>query len=910
VNDAPVALNDLIGSSSTPSPVATTLYGGVESQRFSEVAYGLGQLFVAGQVTSGATAQEALAVNFNTNLGLGWTRANPGDPGASGNSEVFNGVAVGTGTSDAVFVGGFYTQAVDGVGGKEVKADIVNINPVTGGIDWVRQAQVGSSTAVFGYTGVEAFQGVTASVEGGSTYYYAVGSGQPFSYGAMFALKYDAGGNRVAQATDPLFGGSFNPSYPSGFTAGGSYAGDVTAANGRVYVAGLSSWNHLGEAGGRPDLWTYNTGLGLINNYKDTTLNGIFHAVTTDGTNVYAVGSRTGGVAGSQDYLVEKFDANGNFLWRASFGTTGTDQLNDAVVVNGRLFVVGFSNAESGGAGNNDAVLMEINTNTGAVLSRTLYGGAGGDMANGVTTDGVNLYMVGETASFTVGGNLSGQNDGFVVKYQLGASEDAVQTIATSTLLSNDSDSEGNPLEVASVSAVSAMGATVTLSGGTVTYNPTAASALQALKAGQSATDTFTYTISDGQGGTSTATVSLNINGANDAPKSEEDKLVAIAENAGATSLNISAPTDVDGDTLTATVTGLPVSGVGTVTLASGAAVANGQVLSLADLTGLKFTPNATGGGSSGAFTYTVNDGNGGYDPALVNLAVQDVSSTFVSNTLTFSGLYAGGNTPVPTGYGGFDWSSSNSSYYGSPDLLVGGAYAINGDAAWTGWGGQYSYVTWLGGDTVNFQGAYFSDVSQTPLLQVSGYNNGSLIAQTTLSLGTTQFHALNFNGVDQLVFNSGVSGAPSRWWSMDDFTFSTGSVTHLTLSGTSGNDALVGDGGNDTLNGGAGNDLLTGGSGSDTFIYQSVNDRGVTGDVISDFSKAQGDVLKLQDLLTSVGGPHDSTAFSGGFVQFLQSGSNTLVQVDSNGGGNDFVTLATLTNQLLSQADTSNYLL
>ena len=70
------------------------------------------------------------------------------------------------------------------------------------------------------------------------------------------------------------------------------------------------------------------------------------------------------------------------------------------------------------------------------------------------------------------------------------------------------------------------------------------------------------------------------------------------------------------------------------------------------------------------------------------------------------------------------------------------------------------------------------------------------------------------------------------------------------------------------------------------------------------------GDMLDVRELLTSVGASHDSTAFGNGYLRFAQSGADTLVQIDADGGGDGFVTLATLQNALLTQADTANYVL
>ncbi|WP_299752844.1 tandem-95 repeat protein [uncultured Tateyamaria sp.] len=136
--------------------------------------------------------------------------------------------------------------------------------------------------------------------------------------------------------------------------------------------------------------------------------------------------------------------------------------------------------------------------------------------------------------------------------------EDAVALIDTATLLSNDSDVDGDTLTVTDVSPTSAHDAILTLNtDGTISYDPTGADAVQALAEGQTLTDTFTYTVGDGHGGESTATVSVVVHGANDAPvvalalsnqSSAEDEAVSFA-------LPTNAFTDVDGDALTLSAT-------------------------------------------------------------------------------------------------------------------------------------------------------------------------------------------------------------------------------------------------------------------------------------------------------------------------------------------------------------------
>ncbi len=69
-----------------------------------------------------------------------------------------------------------------------------------------------------------------------------------------------------------------------------------------------------------------------------------------------------------------------------------------------------------------------------------------------------------------------------------------------------------------------------------------------------------------------------------------------------------------------------------------------------------------------------------------------------------------------------------------------------------------------------------------------------------------------------------------------------TGNGADNLLSGLAGNDKLNGGTGRDTLIGGIGHDVLTGGKGADTFRFDNLS----SADRITDFSKAQGDLIHL----------------------------------------------------------------
>jgi hypothetical protein len=131
------------------------------------------------------------------------------------------------------------------------------------------------------------------------------------------------------------------------------------------------------------------------------------------------------------------------------------------------------------------------------------------------------------------------------------------------------------------------------------------------------------------------------------------------------------------------------------------------------------------------------------------------------------------------------------------------------------------------------------------------------------------------------------------------------------TLDGSSGDDVLIGNKYESTVFvGSEGNDILFGGFyASDTFDYNALSDRGTTGDSVSGFQKGM-DKLDLHDLLATFSGYEAPNAFTGGFLQFAQSGSDTLVQVDSDGGADGFVTLLSLSSVSLNSSDTGDFIL
>ena len=78
------------------------------------------------------------------------------------------------------------------------------------------------------------------------------------------------------------------------------------------------------------------------------------------------------------------------------------------------------------------------------------------------------------------------------------------------TVTGNDLDPDVNDrLTVTDVSPTSQLGATVTLVGGRIVYDPCAVNSLNTLAAGQRLSDYFTYTTADSQGATSSAEIEV-----------------------------------------------------------------------------------------------------------------------------------------------------------------------------------------------------------------------------------------------------------------------------------------------------------------------------------------------------------------------------------------------------------------
>jgi VCBS repeat-containing protein len=258
----------------------------------------------------------------------------------------------------------------------------------------------------------------------------------------------------------------------------------------------------------------------------------------------------------------------------------------------------------------------KVSYDAGAIFADLDNGETATDSFTYTITDG-NGHVSTATATVTITGVTQNQAP-VAADDTFGLNEDAGATDVTASLLSNDSDPDGDAFQVTAVQGVSDKGAIVTLGpDGQVSYD--AGKIFIDLEEGEKATDSFTYTITDSKGLTATATATVIISGIspqNSAPVAVND-LLALAEDAGRTDLTaliLANDTDADGQKL-------QVTNVQAIT-AKGAAVAvdsEGKVLYDA---GAIFSDLKTGQTATDTFTYTVTDPDGATSTATVTLKI------------------------------------------------------------------------------------------------------------------------------------------------------------------------------------------------------------------------------------------------------------------------------------------------
>jgi outer membrane protein OmpA-like peptidoglycan-associated protein len=175
-------------------------------------------------------------------------------------------------------------------------------------------------------------------------------------------------------------------------------------------------------------------------------------------------------------------------------------------------------------------------------------------------------------------------------------------------VLANDSDPDGDPLTIVSVTQPA--NGQVSISGNVLLYTPAA---------GFVGTDNFSYTIDDGFGGQASANVTVNVLSPNQPP--EANDVFASTVRTQPVDIDVLAnDSDPDGDPLT---------------IVSFTQPANGSVSQVNGL--LRYQPDPLFYGED-SFSYTISDGRGGEDTANVVVEVQFANQAPVANPDSASG--------------------------------------------------------------------------------------------------------------------------------------------------------------------------------------------------------------------------------------------------------------------------------
>lgn len=486
---------------------------------------------------------------------------------------------------------------------------------------------------------------------------------------------------------------------------------------------------------------------------------------------------------------------------------------------------------------------------------------------------------------------------------------------------------------------------------GTVTINATTGEYTFTPAADYFGPAEFQYVVSDGTAQSAVKTVTLTFNSVNDAP------IVAVpiadqsfaADQTATFTIPTGTFTDVDSPTLTYTAM-----------LSDGSVLPSWLVFNASTHTFTATPPFV--GQKTLSISVTASDGIASVSDIFHFTVGNEPPSSLALSTHTINENSAA-NTVVGT-LSALDPDGSSLSYQLLDD--AGGRFTLSGDKIVVANGSLLDFeqaehhnvtvrVTDDGG--AHIDKTFVIDVLNVEPESVSGGNG-----QDTISTGDGDA-TINGGGGDDVIHTGGGNDIIQGGDGNDTIDAGGGNDT---VQGNDGNDYLIGGPGNDILDGGAGNDTIDGGTGNDQLIGgigndiilavgRDDNDTVNAGDGddtvyvdlthtsgaahvstvtlgsghdrvvidmalpvttvtntldLTDFQAgAGGDVIDLSPLLARLSGVTSSTdLFAAGYLHLVDTGSGTLLQIDVNGGGDSFVTLADIEGVRPNQLTSSNF--
>ena len=340
---------------------------------------------------------------------------------------------------------------------------------------------------------------------------------------------------------------------------------------------------------------------------------------------------------------------------------------------------------------------------------------------------------------------------------------------------SNDSDPDGDPIEVTGVTPA-ANGSAVLNADGTVTYTPDATFI---------GTETLTYTLSDGTA-TDTATITITVGDPSNVPPTAFDDSGTTEVGTPVTITPLSNDVDPDGDDALLTVSSISPA-------------ANGTAVLNADNT-VTYTPDAGFVGTD-TFTYEVLDPDGGGDTGVVTITVGDPNTppVAVDDTVT-----TGVGTPVT-----LDPATNDTDADSDPLTVTSIGTGTNGTAVLNG-DGTVTYTPdagYVGDDTISYVVSDGTDTDTGEIIVTVEDPADPRIDTDVFPVAPGDQLLDPLNGLDE---------DPDPADDLDDIT---GTGAGELIETGDDDDTIAAGGGDDTVNPGIDDDLVTLGAGDDSLF-------------------------------------------------------------------------------------------
>ncbi|MCB0968209.1 MAG: VCBS domain-containing protein, partial [Ilumatobacter sp.] len=552
-------------------------------------------------------------------------------------------------------------------------------------------------------------------------------------------------------------------------------------------------------------------------------------------------------------------DGNGGLLPRTL--TVTVTGINDAPVATAATLT---SPATEDSAYSFDVSTLFTDADSPETLSYTISGlpaglALAGSTLSGTPTDAdVGSFSVSITATDLQGASVTRAftlvvdevNDAPVLTADTGAvSEDAGGgSTTTGNLLANDNDGDANAtqdLDVTEVDGNLPVSGTITVTDvdGTLTVDAetgaftyavdNGSTTVQALGVGETLVKVFNYTAADDgtPSQSSSSTLTITIHGTNDQPVAVADTASVTEDTATVANGNVltdgTADSDIDGDALTVTTTGVQAGTYGSVTIAANGdytyALSNGS--SAVQALGVGDTLTDT-------FSYSISDGHGGTASATLTVTINgnpDAPTIAMTNALD---AYTSGDADTAIADSAVIADAENEIVQLTFTLSVVQPDQTVDSALDTGEG-----LLVFGGNAA-FE-AYIES-----LMDVTITNTGDTVtivangAPLTTSQAQTLFDAITYQDPDQSFgFNANdreisvtvtdsdglVSTAATATIDMAaNVTDESGASGLDVFEGANRDDTISGADGDDDITGNGGDDTIDGGSGTDTAHYSS----------------------------------------------------------------------------------------